>query len=161
MRTICSWTRQQEKRPKLKILEKLVIRAAQAAGLPEKTDLSLVFLPDDRMAELNEAALNHHGPTDVICFDLRTPGLDFPKEDDEEFDADIEIYVCPDVARREAEKRGLPYAGEVILYVVHGLLHAAGEDDLVPTKKRRMRRREKQVLSLLEKEFHFESIFGN
>ncbi len=160
MRTICSWTRQREKRPKLKSLEKLVIRAAQAAGLPETTDFSVVFLPDARMEELNEAALNHHGPTDVICFDLRTPGFDFPEQEKTEFDAEIEIYVCPDVARREAEKRGLPYAGEVVLYAVHGLLHAAGEDDLVPAKKRRMRRREKQVLSILEKEFDFESIFG-
>ena len=64
------------------------------------------------MEELNEAALNHHGPTDVICFDLRTPGLDFPKGESSEFDADIEIYVCPDVARREAEKRARDRAVE-------------------------------------------------
>ena len=158
MRTICSWTRQREKRPKLKILETLVCRAARAAGLPEETDLSLVFLPDRAMAELNESSLNHQGPTDVICFDLRASELRMPKG--EEFDADVEIYVCPDVARREAEKRALPYAREVVLYVVHGLLHAAGEDDLVPAKKRRMRRREKQLLAILEKEFQFESVFG-
>ena len=158
MRTICSWTRQREKRPKLKILETLVCRAARAAGLPEETDLSLVFLPDRAMAELNESSLNHQGPTDVICFDLRASEPRMPKG--EEFDTDVEIYVCPDVARREAEKRALPYAREVVLYVVHGLLHAAGEDDLVPAKKRRMRRREKQLLAILEKEFQFESVFG-
>lgn len=158
MRTICSWTRQREKRPKLKILETLVCRAARAAELPEETDLSLVFLPDRAMAELNESSLNHQGPTDVICFDLRASEPQMPKG--EEFDADVEIYVCPDVARREAEKRVLPYAREVVLYVVHGLLHAAGEDDLVPAKKRRMRRREKQLLAILEKEFQFESVFG-
>ena len=158
MRTICSWTRQREKRPKLKILETLGCRAARAAGLPEETDLSLVFLPDRAMAELNESSLNHQGPTDVICFDLRASEPRMPKG--EEFDADVEIYVCPDVARREAEKRALPYAREVVLYVVHGLLHAAGEDDLVPAKKRRMRRREKQLLAILEKEFQFESVFG-
>ena len=123
MRTICSWTRQREKRPKLKILETLGCRAARAAGLPEETDLSLVFLPDRAMAELNESSLNHQGPTDVICFDLRASEPRMPKG--EEFDADVEIYVCPDVARREAEKRALPYAREVVLYVVHGLLHAA------------------------------------
>ncbi len=72
----------------------------------------------------------------------------------------MEVYVCPDVARREAEKRGLPYSHEVTLYMSHGLLHAAGEDDLVPEKKRRMRRREKQVLAALEKDFNFERIFG-
>lgn len=160
MRTICSWTRQSEKRPKLKTLEKLTALAAKEAGLPDSLDVSLVFLPDSRMAELNEASLGHHGPTDVISFDLRTPGCVFPKTEEDEFEADVEVYVCPDVARREAKKRGLPYSREVTLYLSHGLLHAAGEDDLVPEKKRRMRRREKQVLAALEKEFDFESIFG-
>ena len=161
MRTICSWMRQQEKRPNTKALEQLAERAALAAGLPENLDVAVVFLPDDKMAELNWESLRHQGPTDVISFDLRTPGLDFPKTGDDEFEADVEVYVCPDVARREARKRGLPYSREVTLYMAHGLLHAAGEDDLVPEKKRRMRRREKQVLAALENNCNFERIFGS
>ena len=160
MRTICSWMRQQEKRPNKKTLERLAKAAALAAGLPDNLDVAVVFMPDDKMEELNWDALQHKGPTDVISFDLRTPGCDFPKTEDDEFEADVEVYVCPDVARREAEKRGLPYSREVTLYMSQGLLHAAGEDDLVPEKKRRMRRREKQVLAALEKDFNFERIFG-
>lgn len=160
MRTICSWTRQTEKKPRLKTLEKLTALAALEAGLPDPLDISLVFLPDRKMAELNEAALGHSGPTDVISYDLRVSGCVFPKTENDPFEADVEVYVCPDVARREAEKRGLPFADEVTLYLVHGLLHAAGEDDLEPAKKRRMRRREKQVLAKLKKQFDFERIFG-
>ncbi len=161
MRTICSWMRQQEERPNKKALERLASSAALAAGLPENLDVAVIFLPDGKMAELNWDSLRHRGPTDVISFDLRTPGLGFPKTEADEFEADIEVYVCPDVARREALKRGLPYAREVTLYMAHGLLHAAGEDDLVPEKKRKMRRREKQVLAALEKNYNFERIFGS
>ncbi len=165
MRMICSWTRQQKKRPKIKQLESLALTAAREAGLPDSTHISIVFLPDVRMAELNEDALNHHGPTDVICFDLRSseiPGLEnIPDGNaEEEIADDIEIYVCPDVAAREAEKRNLPYPDEVILYLVHGLLHASGEDDLVPEKKRIMRRRERQVMTALRKQYDFERIFA-
>ena len=60
---------------------------------------------------------------------------------------------------REAQKRALPYAREVALYLAHGLLHAAGEDDLQPELKRKMRRREKKTMNELEKLFSFEDIF--
>ena len=79
MRTICSWMRQQEKRPNKKALERLAEKAALAAGLPENLDVAVVFLPDDKMAELNWESLRHQGPTDVISFDLRTSGPAFPK----------------------------------------------------------------------------------
>ena len=46
-------------------------------------DVAVVFLPDDKMEELNRDALRHQGPTDVISFDLRTPGCDFPKTEDD------------------------------------------------------------------------------
>ena len=142
------------------MLEDLAAAAALEAGLPDSLDLSVVFLPADRMAELNETSLGHSGPTDVISFDLRLPECSFPKMENDPFEADIELYICPDVARKEAEKRGLPYAREITLYMAHGFLHAAGEDDLEPAKKRRMRRQEKRVLAALEKQFDFERIFG-
>ena len=50
------------------------------------------------------------------------------------------------MAYEQAVKRGLPYEEEVALYVAHGLLHAAGYDDLNPKAKRVMRRAEKRVM---------------
>ena len=65
-----------------------------------------------------------------------------------------------DAARREGEKRAdSSYSREVVLYIVHGLLHSAGEDDLSPAPRRRMRRREREVLAGLEPEFDFTALF--
>ena len=72
-------------------------------------------------------------------------------EDDGDADPSIELIVCPAVALEQALKRGLPYAEEVALYVAHGLLHAAGYDDLNPKAKRVMRRAEKRVMAGLRK----------
>ena len=53
----------------------------------------------------------------------------------------------------------MPYSRELVLYLVHGLLHAAGQDDLKPELKRVMRRREKAVLRLLAEKFDLETLF--
>ena len=72
----------------------------------------------------------------------------------------MELLICLDAARREGEKRAdSSYSREVVLYIVHGLLHSAGEDDLSPAPRRRMRRREREVLAGLEPEFDFTALF--
>ncbi|MCE5328581.1 MAG: rRNA maturation RNase YbeY [Planctomycetaceae bacterium] len=82
-----------------------------------ETDIAVV---DARqIAALNRRYLRHAGPTDVISFDLGSPGG--PVE--------AQIIVCADVAVREARRRGLAPTRELLLYVVHGLLHVMGYDD--------------------------------
>ena len=71
----------------------------------------------------------------------------------------MEIIICPAVAAREAAKRSLPYSRELTLYLVHGLLHAAGQDDLKPELKRVMRRREASALRQLSEKFNLDTVF--
>ena len=123
-------------RPKLRALISAVIDAA----CPGLQRVSLSFLDPERMAEINERHLGHHGPTDVICFDYR--GASMPDEEDT---PQVELFLCPAVAAREAEKRNLPYSRELTLYIVHGFLHAGGFDDLKPELKRKMRAAERRV----------------
>ena len=156
MEAICSWMLK-AKRPQKKNLEKLIIHAAEEAGVGDCPAVSVVFLSSEQMAEANMEMLGHVGPTDVISFDLRDP--DLPAEDAEAAPG-IELYICPEVAEKEALKRGLPYSREVTLYIVHGFLHMAGEDDLCPEAKRKMRRAEKRVLKALEEKINFERVVG-
>lgn len=139
-------------------LKKLSEKAAVITGSGIANELSLNFVGAKEMAEINEAFVGHQGPTDVICFDYRESKSELPDEKDED-SVEVEIIVCPEVARREAEKRSLPYSREVVLYLVHGLLHASGEDDLKPELKRKMRCREHKTMNELEKLFTFSDIF--
>ena len=98
------------------------------------------------MAAANRDFVGHVGTTDVITFSyFDDPSSLFPGE------PAVELLICLDAAWREGARRSdSNYARETALYIVHGLLHSAGEDDLEPAPRRRMRRREREVLSGLE-----------
>ncbi len=135
----------------------MILRAAKLTRLPIERDLiiNLAFVNDRAMAKINEDFVGHEGTTDVITFC-------YLEGDEPLFDGDIaiDLFICTDVAEREGEKRkNSTYARELTLYIVHGLLHSAGEDDLDAVSRKRMRRREREVMKILEEEFEFETIF--
>ncbi len=139
-----------------KLLRKMTAKAAHYAGLSGNWDINIVFLGDAAMARANAEYVGHSGTTDVITFSYIDDEENcFPGE------VGVELLVCPDAAEREGAKRRRysSYSREAALYVVHGLLHASGEDDLSPGPRRRMRRREREVMGKLEKEFDFTALF--
>ncbi len=82
--------------------------------------LSITFVGRAAMSELNRRYLRHHGPTDVISFGLQRSGKRGAVVGD--------IYICPEVARDNAKRQGVPIAEEVLRLVVHGTLHVLGHD---------------------------------
>ena len=80
--------------------------------------LSIAFVTPRAMAALNREHLGHRGPTDVITFALGRAGRDGAVVGD--------IYICPDVARENARRHGVPVREEIARLVVHGVLHALG-----------------------------------
>ena len=161
MKTISSWRPPSSPPlppPPRRELHRLARRAAELAGLPVEGDwcASLRFVGDRTMARCNAAYVGHRGTTDVITFSyFDAPESLFPG------DVGVELLICLDAALREGARRpGSSYAREVALYLVHGFLHAAGEDDLTPPARRRMRRREREVMAVLVEEFDLSKIFA-
>lgn len=108
-----------------------------AAGLPGS--LSLAVVDDAAMRAVNRDYHDCDAPTDVLAFPLSDapgagPGFDY------------EVVVSLDTARREAEERGVAVASELLLYITHGLLHLAGEDDHEPEAAARMHTRTLEIL---------------
>ncbi|MEN9841219.1 MAG: hypothetical protein RL376_1019 [Verrucomicrobiota bacterium] len=101
-------------------------------------ELSLSFLTDPALARLHADYLNDPSTTDVITF-----------EGDEALNHAGDVCVSVDTAIAYATCHQLPFAEELTRYVIHGWLHLAGFDDLVPAKKRRMRAAENRALKLL------------
>jgi len=67
-------------------------------------------------------------PTDVITFDHG------------------EILVCPAVADKQRKAEGLSLHDEVLTYILHGLLHLCGLDDLTQKDFNLMRREQSRLL---------------
>lgn len=120
-------------------------RRGRSAFAVPAGELSLVFLTDAALAQLHAEFLDDPTTTDVITFEGdATPGL--PPEAAHAG----EICVSVDTASAYAREHGRDFATELTLYVVHGWLHLAGHDDLVPAKKRAMRRAEARALRVLQ-----------
>ena len=156
---VYKWKNQNHTAPPKSKLNHFAERAVHYARLPENFEwqLSVEFVNDTIMAKRNQDLLGHEGTNDVITFCYFDD--EFPEM--LEGETAIELIVNPDAAQREGEKRkNSSYSRETALYVVHGLLHSAGEDDLDPVSRKRMRRREREVLAALEKEgFVWQEIF--
>lgn len=109
-------------------------------------ELSLVFLTDAALAGLHADFLGDPTTTDVITFEGEAcpclPATAGPAG---------EICVSVDTAARYARANDREFSTELTLYLVHGWLHLAGYDDLVPAKKRVMRRAEKSAMRILDR----------
>lgn len=94
-------------------------RVLRAEGVRDAA-LSITFVSDRRIAALNWQHLRHRGPTDVISFGFAPTHEGAPLQGD--------IYIAPDVARRNAVANHAPVREELIRLVVHGVLHVLGHD---------------------------------
>ena len=81
--------------------------------------ICVTLVDDEGMTRLHRDHCGIAETTDVLTF----PGAEPP----EPIDADI--AVCVDEAKRRAAERDYPIQRELLLYALHGVLHAAGYDD--------------------------------
>jgi probable rRNA maturation factor len=115
--------------------------------------IGLVFVDDAAIRRINREHLEHDYPTDVISFllDVRqatapegfTSGS--PRGAGKHLDG--EVIVSTETALSQAKNYGWRTEQELLLYVVHGMLHLAGYDDLSSGERSLMRRRETEILA--------------
>jgi probable rRNA maturation factor len=114
--------------------------------------LHVVLLGERAMRDLNYRFKGSRRLTDVLAFDLRaatneTAGFGSSDEPDCVLG---EIYVSPEAAIRAAGDEGTSIGFEMLLYIVHGMLHLAGLRDDTPAHRCRMREAEQRVMAELK-----------
>jgi probable rRNA maturation factor len=62
-----------------------------------------------------------------------------------------EVFVCCAIAKEYAWNKNLNPYDEALLYLVHGLLHLLGYEDLQKDKREKMRKKEALFMNLLKK----------
>lgn len=111
----------------------------EGEGEPD-AEISLAFVDNATIHALNKRFLNHDEPTDV---------LSFPLSDAKAKRLSGELVIGAEVALAQATERGHDVQAELALYVIHGLLHLCGGDDLEDEARAAMREKERQYLTLL------------
>ena len=111
----------------------------------EEFELGLHLVGAAEMARVNRQFLGHEGSTDVITFDhAATPSS---------LQLHGEIFISLDDAVRQARAFRTTWQSELARYLIHGLLHLRGHDDLEPAARKTMKREENRLLRSLGQQF--------
>lgn len=111
-----------------------------ALAAPGLRRFTVRLIDDAEMARLHERHMNDPTSTDVLTF-----------VDGREAD----VAVCVPEASRRAEELGHSLREELLLYGLHGLLHAEGWDDRTPLDFERMHAEEDRLLAAIGLTFRF------
>jgi probable rRNA maturation factor len=101
--------------------------------------VSVTIVDDDEMQALNREHLGHDYPTDVLSFPLSEPGGMLVGE----------VIASAGTAIHNAAEYGNRADEELLLYVVHGMLHLVGLNDKTPSEAKKMRQAEAYWLAEL------------
>lgn len=99
---------------------KAVLESTTKNTIGEFEEFEASIVDDAEIARIHGEFMDEPTPTDVITFQHG------------------ELIVSAETAAREAEKRGWPLERELLLYLIHGLLHLQGFDDIDEDKRWRM-----------------------
>lgn len=123
-----------------------VLDLLQHRGLT--AELGFHFVGPKEMAQVNWDYLRHEGSTDIITFDHGSrPGH-----------VHGECFVCVADAVAQAAEFGRPWTEELARYVIHGVLHLQGFDDLEPAKRRVMKAHENRLVSWATRRFELDRL---
>ena len=110
-------------------------------------ELSIVFMDDARIQELNRQYLHRDHPTNVLAFSMKEG--EFPTLQPHVL-GDLIISVEP--ARRQSTQFGLTHEKMIFLLMAHGILHLLGYDhEGGRGNPRKMATRQKELLHMLIK----------
>lgn len=112
-------------------------------------ELGCFLVGAGEITALNERYLAHAGVTDVIAFDYGPPPGARPG------DPWLcgEVFVCLDEAGIQARRYRTTWTSELVRYLLHGLLHLRGYDDVKPGGRRRMKRIEGRLVREMGSKF--------
>ncbi|ANF48173.1 MULTISPECIES: rRNA maturation RNase YbeY [Priestia] len=130
-----------------KELEKLLEAAAIYENLQEDAEVSVTFVDNDRIQEINHQYRHKNQPTDVISFALEEMGEDEMQIIGDELPRVLgDIVISIPKAHEQAEEYNHSFMRELGFLTVHGFLHLLGYDHETSEDEKEMFTRQKDIL---------------
>ena len=155
MRELAVRNGQRKQRIRIELVRQITRHLLERFLQLQNYELGVTFVSPEKMARINNDFLAHEGSTDVISFNYREG-----YEHEEKSDLKGEIFISPEDARRQAREFRTSWQEELVRYLVHGVLHLQGYDDLTTQKRKVMKREEGKLLRKLSREFRFRQLAG-
>jgi probable rRNA maturation factor len=140
--------RQRARRLDRKLIKQLATAVFNDLGV-QQAELGLHFVSAKEMARVHKQFMNIAGSTDVITFDH---GSKPPKM------IHGEIFISVEDAIAQARAFKTTWQSEVARYVIHGILHLLGFDDIDSAARAKMKREENRLVKKIEKQFDLRAL---
>jgi probable rRNA maturation factor len=129
------------------MIEKLLNYAAETENVQDEAEVSVTFVDNEKIREINRDYRGKDKPTDVISFALEEMG----DEEVEIVGAEIppvlgDIIISVPKAREQAEEYGHSFMRELGFLAVHGFLHLLGYDHETEEEEKEMFSKQEQIL---------------
>jgi probable rRNA maturation factor len=131
----------------MKEIEKLLNFAANKENVDEHSEVSVTFVTNERIHEINREYREKDAPTDVISFAMEELG----EGEIELIGAELprvlgDIIVSIPKAEEQAREYGHSFIRELGFLCVHGFLHLLGYDHMEKAEEEKMFSRQKEIL---------------
>lgn len=124
--------------------EQIIQTALNHLKIKPKSELSIVFIDNDYMQELNSQYRGYAKPTDVLSFESG-------EEDIESGNVYLgDILISYPFVKQQANKLNNLLESELTLMIVHGILHLCGFDHDTPENKKIMWNHQTAILDTLK-----------
>jgi len=136
----------------IQLVESILQYAAEAEAIEEPSELSVTFLTNAEIHDINREWRGKDAPTDVISFAFDEMGeeeMDFELDEDEPRllgDLIISVERC----REQAADYGHSFERELGFLAIHGFLHLLGYDHMTTEEEAVMTARQEEVLAHFE-----------
>ncbi|MGC4375990.1 rRNA maturation RNase YbeY [Fictibacillus sp. Mic-4] len=132
----------------LHTLRELFDIAARMEGIAGEAELSVTFVTDEKIQEINKEYRHKDQPTDVISFALE----EMVEDEVEIIGADLprmlgDIIISVETAKRQAAEYGHSIMRELGFLAVHGFLHLIGYDHMNESDEKKMFARQDEILN--------------
>jgi rRNA maturation RNase YbeY len=101
-------------------------------------DISMIFVNNKYIVNLNKRFFNKDKTTDVISFNISEKGIEIEGE----------VYINIDIINSQAEYYSVSFEEEMKRLVIHGLLHLVGYKDDRKNQKKEIREKEDYYLTI-------------
>ena len=129
------------------LIESLLQYAAKAEGITDECELSVTFVDNEAIRQINREYRGKDAPTDVISFAMEEMGED----EIEIVGADMprmlgDIIISVDRTKEQAEEYGHSFQRELGFLALHGFLHLLGYDHIEKEDEIVMFTKQKDIL---------------
>lgn len=129
------------------LYQKLVLFAAKKEAIKERAELSISFVSNEEIQQINRDYRNKDEITDVISFALQDNSDEIKMITPENMPLALgDIIISFDRAKQQAKEYGHSLRREIGFLIVHGFLHLLGYDHLNETDEKEMFGKQNEIL---------------